>query len=74
MAEGLYIVTPSETIDDKGRTHVYTWQNKLPLHGGEKAIEVNWLQYQLKNAQGKITYTYTNSWVSDIESQQAMLS
>jgi hypothetical protein len=55
----------SETFDDKGRTHVYTWHNKFPLHGGEKVIEVNWLQYQLKNAQGKITYT--NSWVSDID-------
>jgi len=55
----------TEYIDDKGRTHIYTWQNTVPLHGGEKAIEVNWFQYQLKNKQGKITYT--NSWVTDIE-------
>ena len=54
-----------EYIDDKGRTHIYTWQNKVPLHGGENAIEVNWFQYQLKNEKGKITYT--NSWVTDIE-------
>jgi hypothetical protein len=55
----------TEYIDDKGRTHIYTWQNKVPLHGGEKAIEVNWFQYQLKNEKGRITYT--NSWVTDIE-------
>ena len=55
----------TEYIDDKGRTHIYTWQNKVPLHGGANAIEVNWFQYQLKNKQGKITYT--NSWVTDIE-------
>jgi hypothetical protein len=54
-----------EYIDDKGRTHIYTWQNKVPLHGGENAIEVNWFQYQLRNEQGKITYT--NSWVTDID-------
>ena len=55
----------TESIDDKGRTHIYTWQNNVPLHGGEKAIQVNWFQYQLKNEHGKITYT--NSWVTDIE-------
>lgn len=58
-------LSTTEYIDDKGGTHIYTWQNNVPLHGGEKAIEVNWFQYQLKNKQGKITYT--NSWVSDIE-------
>ena len=55
----------TEYIDDKGRTHIYTGQSKVPLHGGANAIEVNWFQYPLKNKQGKITYT--NSWVTDIE-------
>lgn len=55
----------TEYIDDKGRTHIYSWQNNVPLHGGSEAIDVNWFQYQLKNQQGKITYT--NSWVTDIE-------
>ena len=54
-----------ETIDDSGRTHIYTWQNDVPLHGGENSIQVNWFKYQLKNAEGEITYT--NSWVTDIE-------
>jgi hypothetical protein len=54
----------TEYVDDKGRTHIFTWQNDVPLHGGDNAIRVNWLQYQLKNAKGKITYT--NSWVTDI--------
>lgn len=58
-----------ETMDDKGRVHLYTWQNKVPLHGGEKALEVNWFKYQLKNKAGKITYT--NSWASDIEITKA---
>jgi len=58
----------TEYVDDKGRTHIFTWQNDVPLHGGEKAIQVNWFQYQLKNKQGKITYT--NSWVTDIEITQ----
>lgn len=59
----------TEFIDDKGRTHIYTWQNKVPLHGGENAIEVNYFKYQLKNKAGKITFT--NSWVTDIEITKA---
>ena len=59
----------TEYIDDKGRTHIYTWQNDVPLHGGKNAIQVNWFQYQLKNAKGKITFT--NSWVTDIEITEA---
>ena len=59
----------TEYIDDKGRTHIYTWQNDVPLHGGENAIQVNWFQYQLRNAKGKITFT--NSWVTDIEITEA---
>jgi len=55
----------TEYVDAKGRTHIFTWQNDVPLHGGEKAIQVNWFQYQLKNKEGKITYT--NSWVTDID-------
>jgi len=55
----------TEQSDDKGRTHIFTWQNDVPLHGREKALRVNWFQYQLKNKQGKITYT--NSWITDLE-------
>jgi hypothetical protein len=54
-----------EYTDDKGRMHIYTWQNRILLHGGENSIEVNCFQCQLKNELGKITYA--NSWFTDIE-------
>jgi len=54
-----------ESIDDKGNSHRYTWQNDVPLNGNEKTIQVNWFQYQFKNAQGKTTKTH--SWVTDID-------
>ncbi|MEZ8579183.1 hypothetical protein AB6D24_04985 [Vibrio splendidus] len=55
----------TEYVDEQGRTHIYSWKNGVPLHGGSNAIEVNWFQYQLKNKSGKITYK--NSWVTDIK-------
>jgi len=45
-------------IEAKGNSHIYTWQNEVTLNGGEKAINVNWFQYQFKNAQVKITKTH----------------
>jgi len=54
-----------EAVDDKGNTHIYTWQNDVPLNGNAKTINVNWFQYQFKNAKGKVTKTH--SWVTDIE-------
>ena len=58
----------SEFVDDKGNTHIYTWQNDVPLNGNEKTINVNWYQYQFKNSKGKITKTH--SWVTDITINQ----
>lgn len=52
-----------EIIDDKGRTHRYRWKNAVPLHGEAHAVNVNFLEYHLINAQGKVTYR--NSWVTD---------
>jgi len=52
-----------EVIDDKGRTHQYRWKNSVPLHGDGNAVNVNFLEYHLINAEGKITYR--NSWVTD---------
>ncbi|RUP82571.1 hypothetical protein C7Y69_04615 [Alteromonas sp. KS69] len=57
-----------EFKDEKGRTHRYQWQNQVPLHGGEKAITVNYLAYQLINSKKKVTYK--NSWVTDVEVTQ----
>lgn len=54
-----------EVVDEKGRKHRYSWQNDIPLHGDANAINVNFFEYQLENAAGKVTYK--NSWVTDIE-------
>lgn len=54
-----------EVTDEKGRTHRYCWQNSVPLNGQEHTVMVNYLDYQLINAQGKVTYR--NSWVTDYE-------
>ena len=59
------VLPSTEFVDVKGNTHIYTWQNNVPLNGNEKTINVNWFQYQFKNVKGKITKTH--SWVSDIE-------
>lgn len=53
-----------EVVDAQGRVHRYRWQNAVPLHGQRGAVEVNFLDYQLINTAGKITYR--NSWVSDL--------
>lgn len=64
-----YKTLPSiEVKNEKGQTHRYRWGNQVPLHGGEKAIRVNWLSYELINKAGKITYK--NSWVTDVEITQ----
>ena len=57
-----------EFVDEKGCTHHYCWQNKVPLHGEKDAIEVNFFEYTLTNTKGIITYR--NSWVTDIEISQ----
>jgi hypothetical protein len=54
-----------ELVDDKGNSHIYTWQNDVPLNGNAKTTNTNWFQYQFKNTQGKITRTH--SWITDIE-------
>jgi hypothetical protein len=51
--------------DEKGRTHHYRWQNRLPLNGKTDTVEVNWLEYRLTNKQGKVTFK--NSWVTDVD-------
>jgi len=51
--------------DEKGRRHRYQWVNQVPLNGTKDADLVNFFQYQLVAATGKVTYK--NSWVTDIE-------
>jgi hypothetical protein len=52
-----------EYTDEKGCIHSFRWQNKVPLHGDEKAIDVNYVEYQ-QIKKGKVTFK--NSWVTDI--------
>lgn len=51
-----------EYIDQKGRTHIYEWVNKVPLNGNKDAPSVNYFEYRMKD-RGKIVYH--NSWVTD---------
>jgi len=50
--------------DSQGRTHTYTYQNKIPLNDQPDAPKVNYVHYTLTNKAGKVTYR--NSWVTDI--------
>lgn len=66
-----------ETIDknDKKKStlrYVYRWMNKVPLHGGEKAIEVNYFDVEVytTDKKGKERLSYRNSWVTSLEVTQ----
>jgi hypothetical protein len=45
-------------------THRYQWLTGVPLRGDEKAMIVNWLAIEIRDAAGKATYT--NSFVTDL--------
>ena len=45
-------------------THTYQWLNGVPLRGDAKAITVNWLLIEVRDAAGKATYT--NSFITDL--------
>jgi hypothetical protein len=49
--------------DNKGRQHLYKWENDIPLNGNKKSIKVNYFEYSIIE-NGKINYH--NSWVMDI--------
>ena len=57
------------TMDIKGRQHQYRYINQVPLNAKDDAPRVNYIHYALINDKGKTTYT--NSWVSDIEVNDA---
>lgn len=63
-----------EVIDPKKSNvrYVYQWMNNVPLHGGEKAIRVNYLDIKVYSTDknGKEKRSYHNSWVTDIEITQ----
>jgi len=45
-------------------THRYRWLCEVPLRGDAKAITVNWLEIEIADAKG--TITYRNSFVTDL--------
>jgi hypothetical protein len=45
-------------------THDYRWMEAVPLRDGKDAMMVNWLEIQITNASGKVTYR--NSFVTDL--------
>jgi hypothetical protein len=45
-------------------THRYRWLEAVPLRDGKDALHVNWLQIEIIDAAGKITYR--NSFVTDL--------
>jgi hypothetical protein len=45
-------------------THRYQWLCGVPLRGDAKAITVNWLAIEIRNAGGEVTYR--NSFVTDL--------
>jgi hypothetical protein len=53
--------------DDKGRTHVYEWINKVPLNGNKETTEVNFFSYRIltPDENGKKEVTFKYSWVTD---------
>lgn len=59
-----------EHINNKGERYVMEWINDVPLHGGEKAIKVNYLRccvYKKDKKTGEEKVSYRNSWVTDLE-------
>ncbi len=56
--------------DEKGRTHVDSFINKVPLNGNDNFILVNFFSYQIltpdeKTGEKKVTFKY--SWITDFE-------
>lgn len=52
--------------------YVYQWMNNVPLHGGDKAIVVNYFELKVYTTDKKTKerISYQNSWVTDIEVMQ----
>jgi hypothetical protein len=45
-------------------THRYRWMEGVPLRDGKDAMLVNWLEFEIVDATGKVTYR--NSFVTDL--------
>lgn len=56
----------------KGQIILHQWMNNVPLHGGDKAINVNYFCKKTLSIDpfGNVTHTRTESWVTDLEVTQ----
>lgn len=45
-------------------THTYRWMEGVPLRDGDDATVVNWLEIEIANAKGEVTYR--NSFITDL--------
>lgn len=64
-----------EHTDEKRRRYRYRWMNDVPLHGGEKAVSVNYFHFQLLDSKktGEEKVVYQNSWVTDLPVTQEQI-
>jgi len=54
-----------EHTDKKGKRYLYEWVNDIALNGYLGGEVVNYVEFQIFDAEGK--RTYRNSWVTDLE-------
>ena len=61
-----------EVNEKKGQIILHQWMNKVPLYGGDKAIDVNFFCKKTLTIDpfGNIIKTRTESWVTDLEVTQ----
>jgi hypothetical protein len=63
---GVELDSFSETVGagSTKRIHRYRWMEGVPLRDGKDALLVNWLEIEISNPKGKVTYR--NSFVTDL--------
>jgi hypothetical protein len=64
--DGADVPTAEQKIKQGARfvTHRYRWLEAVPLRDGKGALIVNWLEIEIADASGKVTYR--NSFVTDL--------
>ena len=67
-ADGVSRMQEKHIVDEKGRRHIYTWLNDVPLNGHKDTLRVNYLDYRIisLDKHGNERISYHNSWVTDI--------
>jgi hypothetical protein len=65
-------ISEHTTFIRKGKktyTHIYRWFCDIPLRDSADALNVNWMQMDILDEKGKITYR--NSWITNIPIQRS---